>query len=144
MPVVIDMPGADGQGRGFLTWAPVEATARFVDGPGNGAAVDVTLRNAGTDGRLAFAPNRTHQGSPTLDLSLPADGTPVKFWVAGAFQQPSTAIDDAVVEAAGSGSAGVLGRKAAMVRIRKDATTLTPAERDRFVAAFGTLNGGGT
>jgi tyrosinase len=29
------------------------------------------------------------------------------------------------------------------VRVRKNAQTLSPAERDRFVAAFGTLNGGG-
>ena len=32
MPVQIDIPGADTQGRVFLTWTPVQATARLVGG----------------------------------------------------------------------------------------------------------------
>ncbi|MEA2988352.1 MAG: tyrosinase [Alphaproteobacteria bacterium] len=144
MNVDIQIPGIDAQGRVFLTWAPVPATARLLNGPASGA-VPVTLRNkAPANGpRLEFATTRTHNGTPTLTLSLPADGTPVAFFIAGEFQRPSTAVGDAVVEAVQQGTTAVLGTKATMVRIRKNAQTLSPAERDRFIAAMGTLNGQG-
>jgi tyrosinase len=115
----------------------------LLEDPGDNAPIDVTLQNAGAGGQLVFDSARTDQGSSTLALALPADGTPVDFWIAGAFQQPSLADGDAVVEAVGTGAAGVLGSKAVMVRIRKNAETLTAAERDRFLAAFGILNGSG-
>jgi tyrosinase len=143
MQVEIDIPGADAKGQIFLTWAPVQAQARLVDGPGGGVPVDVTLQNAGSGGQLVFDDARTDLDSGTLALSLPADGTAVDFWIAGEFQQPSLAYGDAVVEAVPSGGTDVLGSKAVMVRVRKNAETLTAAERDRFLTAFATLNGSG-
>ena len=129
-------------GRVFLTWTPVAAQARLVNPAGN-APVSVTLRSVGSAG-LRFATIRTHLGTPTLSLSLPASGAPVPFFVAGEFGKPSVALDDAVIEARGAGSLGVLGTKAATVRVRKNAQTLSAPERDRFLAALGTLNGGGS
>ncbi|MDQ4037568.1 MAG: tyrosinase family protein [Actinomycetota bacterium] len=137
------LPGADGQGRAFLTWTPIEAQVRLVNVAGT-AAVPVTLRSVGTGGQLRFATTRTHLGTPTLSLNLPASGAPVKFLVAGEFGRPSLEIGDAAIEARGSGTVGVLGTKPVTVRVRKDAQTLLPAERDRFLAALATLNGGGS
>ena len=48
-----------------------------------------------------------------------------------------------MIQARRTGTTTVLGTKRVTVRVRKNAQTLSPAERDRFVAAFGTLNGGG-
>ena len=143
MNVELTIPGADAMGRVFLTWAPVEAQARLVNPTGT-AAVPIALRSAGSGGGLMFATTRTHLGKPTLELSLPVSGAPVRFYVAGEFGRPSVNLGDAVIEALGPGSVGVLGTKRVTVRIRKNAQALSPAERDRFLAALGTLNGGGS
>jgi tyrosinase len=142
MHVEIRISGADAMGRVFLTWAPVAAEARLLNPPGS-SAVRVTLRNGGSGGGLRFATTRT-VGTPTLALKLPVSGAPVRFFVAGEFGRPSASLGDAVIEAAGSTAVGVLGKKPVTVRVRKDAQTLSPAERDRFVGALATLNGGGT
>jgi tyrosinase len=137
------LPGGDASGRIFLTWTPVEARARLVN-PQGSAAIKVTLRNAGTAGLVRFATTRTHLGTPTLSLTLPASGAPVRFFVAGQFGRPSVELGDAVIEARAAGVTGLLGSQRLTVRIRKDAQTLSSAERDRFLAALATLNGGGS
>ena len=143
MTVELILPGLDALGRSFLTWTPVEARARLLNPVGAGP-VRITLRSVGTVGRVRFATTRTHLGTPTLRLDLPVSGAPVRFFVAGEFGRPSVTLGDTTIEARGTGSLGVLGSKPVTVRIRKDAETLTAAERDRFLAAFGTLNGGGS
>jgi tyrosinase len=143
MTVDLVLPGADASGRVFLTWTPVQAQARLLDPTGT-AAVQITLRSVGPGGRLRFATTRTHLGTPTLSLSLPVSGAPVRFFVAGEFGRPSIALGDAVIEARGAGSLGVLGTRPVTVRVRKNAQRLSAAERDRFLAALATLNGGGS
>jgi tyrosinase len=140
MNVDIVITGADSAGENYLTWSPTAMTVRVVDGPGPGTPVSVTLTSAGPGGQLVFglAPANTTQD--TLSLSLPGDGTPVSCQVAGKFGHPSTAAGDAAIQAVAAGSTALLGSKTLMVRIRKNANDLTAAERDRFVAAFGTLN----
>lgn len=142
MNVEIRIPGADALGRVFLGWTPVAATARLVNPVGT-APVSITLRNAGTGGRLRFATTRTHLGTSTLALNLPIEGSPVRFFVAGEFGRPSASLGDAVMQARRTGTTIVLGTRRVTVRVRKNAQTLSAAERDRFVAAFATLNGGG-
>lgn len=109
MNVEIRMPGADALGRVFLTWTPVEATARLLNPVGT-APIRTTLRNAGSGGRVRFATTRTHLGTPTLALTLPIDGTPVRFFVAGEFGRPSVSLGDAVIQARRTGTTTVLGR----------------------------------
>jgi tyrosinase len=140
--VEFTLPGADAVGRVFLTWTPVEAQARLVNPTGT-ADVPITLRSAGTFGGLRFATTRTHLGTATLALTLPVSGAPVRFFVAGEFGRPSRNLGDAMIEASGGGTLGVLGTRRVTVRVRKNAQTLSPPERDRFLAAFGTLNGAG-
>jgi len=143
MTVDLVLPGADPMGRVFVTWTPVEAQARLVN-PTGSLGVKVTLRSVGAGGQVSFATTRTHLGTPTLSLTLPSSGAPVRFFVAGAFGRPSVGLGDALIEVRGTGSVGVLGTKPLTVRVRKDAQTLTAGERDRFLAALGTLNGGGS
>ncbi len=143
MNVVIDIPGADPQGRVFLTWTPVQATARLVNGGGAGTTVDVTLRSAGTGGGLVFDATRSDHSKSSLPISLAGDGTGAPFWIAGEFGRPSSDYGDAAVQAVDDASGSVLGSRAVMVRIRKNAQSLGAAERDRFLAALGTLNNRG-
>jgi tyrosinase len=140
--VEIRIPGADALGRVFLTWTPVAASVRLVN-PVGAAPVPITLQSAGRGGRVRFASTRTHLGTPTLALNLPIDGTSVRFFVAGEFGRPSVSLGDVVIQARHTPTTTVLGTRRVTVRVRKNAQTLSPAERDRFVAALGTLNGGG-
>ena len=143
MHVEISVASTDRDGRIFLTWTPVQATARLIDGPGAGQTVSVLLRNAGSVGKIAFDLTRSHQGTATLQLNLPGDGSPIRFWIAGEFAQPSSDFGDAVLQVVDAASSAPLNSTPLMVRIRKDAQTLSAAERDRFLTAFGTLNGQG-
>lgn len=142
MSIQIDIPGADAQGRVFLTWVPVQATAQLVGGS-TGASTDIVLKSAGTVGGLVFDTTRSDQGTPSLALTLPGNGQPASFWVAGEFQKPSSVHGDAVIQVTDQATGAVLGSKAVMVRIRKDAQSLPAPERDRYLAALGTLNAQG-
>lgn len=144
MHVEITIASTDQLGRILLTWTPVQGTARLIDGPGQGQSVPVILRNAGAIGKLVFDVIRTHRGTATLNLSLPGDGSPVRFWVAGEFLKPSESFGDTILEVVDANTAAVLNSTPLMVRIRKNANKLTQAERDRFLDAFGTLNGQGS
>ena len=68
MTVEINIPSTDQQGRVFLTWVPIQATARVTSG--GGASVGVTLRSAGTVGGLVFDTVRSDHGTATLHLHL--------------------------------------------------------------------------
>jgi tyrosinase len=141
MTVEINIPSTDAQGRVFLTWVPIKASARVTSG-GGADPVGITLRSAGTVGGLVFDTVRSDHGTGTLHLDLPGDGTPASFWVAGEFGKPSSNFGDAAVQAVAT-DGSVLGSTAVMVRIRKNAATLSAPERDRFLTALGTLNARG-
>src|SRR5205823_2013645 len=134
----IDIAGVDQQGRAFLSWVPLQATARIVNG--TGAAANIVLRSAGAVGGLVFDTVRSDQGSSSLSLTLPGDGSPVPFFVAGEFQKPSSAYGDAVAQATDQATGSVLGSKSVMIRIRKNAIRLSVPERNRYLVALGTLN----
>jgi tyrosinase len=143
MRVEIELPTTDSNNRAFLTWAPVKATARLADSTGASNPTGVTLQNAGQagGGRVVFDTQRSDAGNSELQLDLPINGSKVEFWVAGEFQHPSSDYGDAAIEAFASGAS--VGRRELMVRIRKDATALSAAERDRFLLAIGKLNDAG-
>jgi tyrosinase len=131
-------------GQSFLTWCPIKGHARLTDASGAQVPVSVTLRNGGTSGggQVVFDLQRTDSGNPQLALQLPLDGSPVEFWVAGEYQHPSTAYGDAAIEAV-DGTGASVGRRDLMLRIRKNAVSLTNAERDLFLTALGKLNNAG-
>jgi tyrosinase len=129
---------SDPAGR-YLTWTPYPAQLRLVDADGASGPVAVVLRNAVDNvGRLAFRAEPTEDGEPDMVVELPVDGSPVDFLLSGEFLAPSTDDGDAVLEAV-IGDA-VVAQVPFMVRVRKDANTLTEQERDRFVSAFAVLN----
>ena len=54
MHVDVTIASTDTDGRVFLTWTPVQCTARLIDGPGAGQTVAVVVRNSGTVGKINF------------------------------------------------------------------------------------------
>lgn len=137
-PGLRDNPGDD-----YLTWAPTFALARLAT-PGM-ADVNVVLTNDNPNigGNVRFAahqdpwPIDTTASATTLALSLPADGSWVPFVVSGEYATPSINDKDVIIEAHQNTAMGaVIGSKALMVRVRKDANTLTQGEIDRFLFAF--------
>jgi tyrosinase len=126
----------------YVGWAPVPATVRLSDTAGATGPLAVRLRNqnAARGGQVVFFAARSGTGQADIQLTLPLAGTPVNFLLAGQFQRPSSQDGDAAVEVVNQSTNQVIGRIPLMVRIRKNAVTLTTAERNRFLAAFATLN----
>ena len=144
MPVTLEITvngSADPVGR-YLTWTPYPAQVRLVDADGAMGPVPVLLRNApGNVGRLLFRETAAEDGESAVSLALPVDGSPVDLLLSGEFMAASVNDGDAVVEAVVDGE--VVAQVPFMVRIRKDAETLTDGERDRFVSALAALNNRG-
>lgn len=147
MRVEIAIANASAAGRNYLTWAPVRATLRLLDAPPNGGEpVAVTIRNQNPQagGQVEFALSRGDRRTAALDLKLPTDSSPVEFFVAGVLGRPSSADGDAVLQVTRAGTAQPLATRRVMVRIRKNANQLSPAERTRFTTALAQLNDQGT
>ena len=143
MPVVFEFPRTDFAGRLFVGWTPIRGTVRLTDSDDPFERREVVLRNAGWQGRVWFADGYADEGASELRLTLPGDGSPVEFWMAGELMMASERYGDAIIEAVDAADSSPLGTQSLMVRVRKDANTLTPFERDRFLSTLGILNGRG-
>ena len=141
MQTEISIANEDGEGRNYLTWAPIRAIVKLVE-PAGADPVDIVLGNTDQSrgGQLEFATARGQPLAATLKLTLPADGSEVEFFVAGEFGKPSVEDGDASITSTRASDGAPLSVKPVMVRVRKDANTLSPAERDRFTTALGKLN----
>jgi tyrosinase len=126
----------------YVGWAPVPAQARLSDPTDATGPVTVRLRNQSTTGggQVVFFSAIPGAARDDLQLTLPVAGTPVQFFLAGRFQRPSIADRDANLDIVDTASNQAIGTASLMVRIRKNANTLTTAERNRLLAAFATLN----
>ena len=134
----------------FVTWAPSPCRIRVTDPSGTTAtAVTVQLSSVSTAtaGAVTFRQGTTGTFANTLSLAVPVNGTSVPFFIAGKFGQPSTTNGDVKIEARVKFSAStpptLVGSTTLMVRVRKSTESMTTAERDRFVNAFGKLNNQG-
>lgn len=127
----------------YVSWAPSACSIRLSDTTGATGPVAVTLRNKppAARGRVVFQRTLTSARTATLALTLPLSGAPIGLFVSGEFGRPSTDDRDTVIQIRAGTT--VLLEVPLMVRIRKDANTLTPGERDRLVAAFARLNNQG-
>lgn len=144
MHVEIELAKTTADGRAFLTWRPVEATLRLIDPPAGGGPVDVIVaaKRLVSGGDLLFANDLTPDGEASLQISLPDDGSPRTFWVGGKPGAPSQRHGDVSIEVRDAADA-LLGSLPVMVRIRRNANSLSVQERDRFLSAMATLNNGG-
>ena len=149
----------------YTTLSPLPCVIRLVNHGSFGTDFNVRLKNYNQSvGKLRFdlpaSLNATPHGSvtgahvlktatsTTLDLTVPADGSAVPFYIAGAYvstganQGPIASVKDkdAVIELVDRGNAALYGRWSTMVRLRKNGNTLSKEERDRFLNALAILN----
>jgi len=128
----------------FVSWAPSPCRIR-VTNPSGAITPTVTIRlsstSAATGGAVVFRKGTTGAFSNTLTLTVPINGTSVPFFVAGKFGRPSSSNADVRIDA--RFGTLLVGSVKVMVRIRKNANDLTPAERDRLVSAFAQINNQG-
>lgn len=145
MRTEITINGSANASEHYIAWSASPAQVRLAEADGATNPVLVTLKNqnTGPGGQVVFFAALAGTGQAQLQLSLPVNGSPVDFFVGGEFLHPSTADRDAAIEVVDASTGSTLSVTPLMVRIRKDANTLTPDERDRFISAFATLNKGG-
>jgi tyrosinase len=126
----------------YLCWSPVQARIRLATS--QPADVSVTVKSVPlgpAGGQVQFmaatsAPitRATFTPVPELALTLPKDGGWVRFLVAG--RRASRGSKDALIRAELPNGAGAIVQLPVMVRVRKDAETLTTAERAAFLRAL--------
>lgn len=146
MQLEVLINGRADEGGRYLTWTPAPCELRVVDPEGATSPVAVTLQaGAGSVAGLVFWDPAGAPSGASLSLTLPLDGSPVAFSAAGEFGRASRDDRDTTIELQGGGGGGgaALASVPVMVRVRKDASALTPDERDRFIAAFALLNNRG-
>ena len=144
MDVELQINNSVNPGARFVSWAPSPCRIRVTNPSGATSPttnVRITGRSVASAGTVVFRGSTTGPFSNSVTVPVPINGTSVRFFVAGRFGRPSVNNGDVTIEAR-TGTT-LVGSVPAMVRIRKNANTLTAAERDRFVAAFAQLNNQG-
>ena len=132
-------------GDDFICWSPVKARARLQQ-PG---ASDIDVLVSATDGgpgRVkvseqgdAVLTARNYSPKDQINLSLPADGGWVEFYVSGS--RASNGAKDVSLRVVDATSGTELVALPVMVRVRKNADKLTQLEKNSLLAALSTLNG---
>ncbi|MEY2561249.1 MAG: tyrosinase [Verrucomicrobiota bacterium] len=128
----------------YVTWEPAPCRIRLTNPSGViGLFVNVTLTSVSVAGGgiIAFRKTATGPTTASVALQLPVSGVSVPFFVLGRFGHPSKTDADVRIEV--RAGTVLIGQVRLMVRIRKNANSLTPAEIARFVNAFGQLNNQG-
>ena len=144
MTVELEINNSASPSARFVTWAPSPCRIRVTNPSGAPSAaikVRITARSGTTGGAVVFGRSMTGPFSNNLTLPVLITGASIPLFVAGRFGRPSGNTGDVRIEA--RIGATLVGSVQVMVRIRKNANTLTPGERDRLVAAFAQLNNQG-
>lgn len=142
MRTEITLNGSSAADANYVPWSPAPCQVRLLEAGGLNGPTGVTLKNGDTSrgGQLLFYRAVGSAGQDSLQLDLPTDGSPVDIFVGGKFGSPSTADKDASIVVTETAGGGELSVTRLMVRVRKDANTLTDDERDRFLSALAKLN----
>ena len=121
----------------YVGWSPAPAQLRVLNADGAVDPIHVRLASPpGRGGRVVFAPQRNAEAADEIELDLATDGTPTDFWVLGRFQTPSRNDRDARIAVFTPGRVTPLVSFWLMVRVRKDAQTLTYYEKRRLLSAL--------
>lgn len=135
----------------YVAWSPTPSRIRWANGTSSTATTTVTLRNMAGTNHLRFADSTLPGGSTAsaanVTLTLNGDGSWMNFFIAGCSDNlissppcsPSSTDKDAVLEVRDA-SNNVLTREGLMVRLRKNADVLSPAETARYLEALRKVN----
>jgi tyrosinase len=147
MDVEIQINNSANANARFVTWAPAPCRIRITNPAGSQGQGTPNIRISGRStpngGAVVFRRGTTGGFTSSLTLGVPVNGDWVTFFTAGEFGRASLNLDDVRIEARKGNGNQVVGSTPCTVRIRKNANSLTNAERDRFVAAFAQLNNRG-
>ncbi|MGV3609315.1 MAG: tyrosinase family protein [Fluviicola sp.] len=126
----------------YLTWAPAICHIRVRGNKGN-KILYLRTRNLGR-GRAVFTDERRKTVYPTTTL-ICTDETWTTFYLTGDSGNASTRDKDIELhvfqdDPNSNPTAEPVSNEALMVRVRKDAETLTEGEKTRFIRAFALLN----
>ena len=128
----------------YVGWGAYSGTLEWLNPTSSTATLPITMRNMSGTNRLRFADAQPATGTTatnaTINLTLPGDGSTVRFWVAGNFGNASEVDKDAVLEVTETSSGDILAREGIMVRVRKNVNDLIPGERDRYLEALRELH----
>ena len=144
MNVELQINNSSSAGAQFVSWAPSPCRIRVTNPAGATSPivnVVITGVSAASGGAVVFRRAATGAFATSVTVPVPITGASVPFFVAGRFGRPSVNNGDVRIEAR-TGTT-LVGSVQVMVRVRKNANTLTPGERDRFVSAFAKLNNQG-
>ncbi|MEW9808176.1 tyrosinase family protein [Mesorhizobium sp. ZMM04-5] len=128
----------------YFCWTPVEARVRALNSMQPMQVTIAADAQAGGGGLVfqglgATRPTAaTFQPVQTLSLTLPQDSSWVPFWVAGS--AASVGAKDVSIVVTDEANAAPPASLPVMVRVRKDARTLTQPEIDTFLSALRTLH----
>lgn len=128
----------------FVSWAPCPCRIRVTNPSGVTSPTvnaQITGKSVAGGGEVILRSGATGAFSSSITVPVPLNGASVPFFLAGRFGRPSVNNADVSLEARAGNV--LVGSVPIMVRVRKNANTLTPAERDRFVAALAQLNNQG-
>jgi tyrosinase len=145
MALRLTINGSTNAAARFLTWAPSPCVLEITGTTSAqlGGRVRISNRTTAGGGRLVFSLQPNDPPQATLSIVVPTSGSQtVRFFTGGRFGNPSIAAGDTSIAISGATGSPLLVVPV-MVRIRKDANTLTNAERDRFIAALAQLNNQG-
>ena len=144
MNVELQINNSVSPGARFVSWAPSPCRIRVTNPSGATSPtvnVQITGKSAASGGAVVFRAGSTGPFASSLTLAVPINGSSVPFFTAGQLGKPSVNNGDVTIEA--RAGATLVGSAPVMVRVRKNANTLTAGERDRFVAALAQLNNQG-
>lgn len=140
MVVEVQINGSQQRDARYITYAPAPCHIRQTSAATT-LTVTLTSRPAKAGGGEAvFYATPGAASQDTLTLALPADGGWVPFLLGGKWQRPSIEDGDCLLAIDGP---SVTQTVALMVRLRKNANSLTASERNRFLAALAKLNNRG-
>lgn len=142
-PAIEMQIGSGGAQDDYVCWGPTEVRIRLVQPQPQSqtARISSTKHDPTTgSGEVVFVdapagglPSTEFQPQQEITVDLPSDGSWKAFYVAG--KTASTEDKDVAIVVKETQGAE-LGRYPIMVRVRKNAETLTDRERDRFLEAF--------
>jgi tyrosinase len=130
--------------RNYVGWTPAQCAIRTTDRTPR----TVLLRNGDPTkgGQLSFLLTATSEPADEIEVDLPLENNIVDFFVTGKFDHdtgrgyPSSEDGDASIQVVEKGTGALQLLERLMVRVRKNANTLTDDERDRFLSALVMLN----
>jgi tyrosinase len=146
MALSIQINNSSGTSSDYVTWTPTPC--RLVSNENSPRTVVLRNRNPLVGGQVVFYNSQRVLSGDSIQITIPAGGT-ANFYIAGKFDQAtgrayaSKADKDTVISITEVNTNVSFGIKRLMVRVRKNANTLTTAERNRFLDALVRLNQAG-